>query len=310
MDDVYRLMAILSGWCLVIVGLAIVNYFIPVVFHHQWAEGHGIRFGVKRAFIPQMGFCSIIYLWFLSNLTIIRRRKIRNGLGSISLLAAHFFRLSRMRVVGITATTLLLLCSQKKVKLLCLFVLLVLLAWVVAQFCLKENIMAKVFVTSVTDIADKSGTWKAREPQLQNALKEFKRHPIIGSGTALIRRSNDIANLRKNNELQMIAASADLGYPFWLRNYGIVGVIWLAFLLGTILIKGLSLVRRTEIEKVESAKVFVLCGIVNLILTGYTLNHFTRASGILLISLLGAIIYRTAEYYNRPQKSNEKMYVI
>lgn len=298
-DEVRTFLDILSLFGLIIILLSVYNYFIPGVFFTKWTHGWGMRFGIKRAFIPSMGFIGFVTLWEVAKWVSKDRFLTINTFSSVGMICSHIFRMSRMRLIGLTiAISAGLLLKKTKLRILLILCVLAILVFILfAQSLPQKNIVSKLYSSAVSDVVNKKGTWKARQPQLWAAFSEFLRHPVIGSGAFLLRFSPNadgrrISNIRK---YAILSANSDLGYPFWLRDFGIIGLLGLSTFYFLILKNSFRIYSYFPSYSNKQILVFfVITEVINIIISGITLNYFTRAEGIILLCFISSIIYNYA----------------
>ena len=65
-EKIRKFMGVLTVAALVLIIASIINYFGLTLFYHHRAEGHGVRAGVIRAFIPAMGILVMTSVWQFS----------------------------------------------------------------------------------------------------------------------------------------------------------------------------------------------------------------------------------------------------
>ena len=274
-DKIRYFIKILSFIGFLIVVLAIINYFIPRIFYHQWTYGHGIRGDIKRAFIPGMDIICLLFFWYLSRYILVH--------GNINLLWIVFyyfaiiFRQTRSRIVVVTFILLSFLLWHRKFKylitLLCVFVLIISTVTIITG----KNIFFYDLKSAVQDIFYQQGTWASRMEQMKISWELFKKHPWTGAATFL--RTAEPGTYKK---YAMITASTDIGYMAWLKYYGILGTIWLFLLILIFYVKNFKLLKMLSVKNLDIVY-FNLLYFTFVILSFVTLNHFMKAYEILLV---------------------------
>ena len=232
-EECAKTLNILSLMAILLFIAGIINYFHPGLFYHMWVEGHGTRSGIKRAFIPGMDIISLALLWEFSKWTVRNDKNRRaNAFLSTTLLAAHFFRQTRSRILAIVFIMALMFGWKRGWKLgrniiLVMFVALA-VTYGITQINTGDSLLLSPVSTTVRDVSEGEGTWSDRLEQLDTDLEEFLKHPVIGSGLGAVRiKSDEATNVRKLATLKTKARQADLGYSHWLKTFGMVGIIWL-----------------------------------------------------------------------------------
>jgi len=272
--------------------LGIINYFGPVIFFSDWAEGHGLRSGIKRAFIPAMPILSTALIWQFSKFVAKKDGVVQSGFFSLFLFAAHVFRQSRGRLLCLFSLIAILMIYKRKFKLLAGLLLVIILAISIASLVMKENIFTTPFTTATDELKSGKGTWGARKEQITADIKEFQAHPWFGSGLIAYRLSTKIGmSERKHTEFEFKTANQDLGYYHWIKFYGVAGIVWLTFFF-ILLVKHS---RKAEIYACPANKalaLFAMSYVGFVIVSFITLSHLTDPDGILLVSFTTAIIVR------------------
>jgi hypothetical protein len=281
--------------------LAILNYLGIKLFSHKWAGGHGIRSGIKRAYIPGMSIISFSAIWVFTKWLLDKGKKMKTLGFTLMLLAAIFFRQTRMRIISVTAIISTLLIIKRRWKYLLFFLLVSLVAVGVTGITMKENIMISPFTLAYKNITQKSGTWDARLRQLKIDIKEFKRHPWIGSGVAAIRSATSLGGTRLQKRMSLLSYKSDLGYAHWLKLYGIVGMIWLVLYFYFQVIMALRAQKALKGAD-NTLAVFTLSYLGYLAIALITLNHLMMPEHMIMFILNTAIIVRI--YWNSQNRVN------
>ncbi len=307
LDDtkiIRKLLDILVIISIILVLLAILDYLGIKLFFHKWAGGHGIRSGIKRAYIPGMSIISFSAIWVFTKWLLDKENKIKTFGFTLMLLAAIFFRQTRMRIISVTAIISTLLIIKRRWKYLLFFLLVSLVSVGVTGITMKENIMISPFTLAYKNITQKSGTWDARLRQLKIDIKEFKRHPWIGSGVAAIRSATALGGTRLQKRMSPLSYKSDLGYAHWLKLYGIVGMIWLVLYFYFQVIMALR-AQKALTGADNTLAVFTLSYLGYLAIALITLNHLMMPEHMIMFILNTAIIVRLHwNFQNRVDISN------
>lgn len=279
--------------------LGLVNYFGTTILSHEWAEGHGVRAGIVRAYIPAMPILSIAFGWVLAVWFTRPAKNLLSGFLVLVLFAAHVFRQSRMRLFGtLVYVTWDALIAKRFVSLVTMGVLVVVLASVVSSLYSDENVLLAQFTSLAEDYKEGRGSWSGRLEQVEIAVDEFMEHPLLGSGASTLRMegaSSPAANIR---EWKNLALKSDLGYLSWIKAYGLIGVIWFVWFFGYLFFTARRYYRQLERDDglLYSVSMFCYSSVVFLLTTFVTLNHLMFPSGILLVCLVAAITVRLKEF--------------
>lgn len=261
--------------------LAVVNYFGFTLFYHKWAEGHGERSGIARAYVPAMTLIGLCFIWQLTKLNL-NQNKMRSWLLTIVFYAIHVFRQTRGSLLGITAAAILQLISLKKFKQITILTFTFIFFFLALGMVTTDNILLSLFKSTYEEINQESGTWKPRLKQMEFGISEFKKHPWLGNGGEALRGGRHSVI-----KTTAIVYKADLGYISWLKAYGIIGVTWLIFLFSYI---WKSANKLSKSESTTLIGLFTL-GFVNYIILSFvTLNHLMYPEGIVAFSLVLSIL--------------------
>ncbi|OEU69192.1 MAG: hypothetical protein BA863_00130 [Desulfovibrio sp. S3730MH75] len=288
---IVQLLDILVVVSFVLVILAVINHFGPTIFHHKWAEGHGIRSGITRAFIPGMSVISFSLLWAFAKWINSENTKKLSRESTIFLFAAHFFRQTRMRLIGvIMIMTSLLVIKRKWVPLLFLLILSG-ISFGIIEATMEDNVMVNLFSSVYEDVVEQTGTWKPRLEQLELDLWEFKRHPWLGSGASAIRSVTEQGGTRLQVKMAALSYKFDLGYTHWLKSYGMAGIVWLLLFFWFQFSMGLRAQKRCRGDD-KTLAMFALSYLGFVIVSFVTLNHLMHPDGIIMVCLSAAVIVR------------------
>ena len=299
-----RFLDILVVLSFVLIGLAVLNYFGPTIFSHKWALGHGQRAGIVRAFIPGMWIINLSMFWTLAKwMESDDKGEKRKALAAtLMLLAAIFFRQTRMRVLSASTVTAGILVVRRKWRAIALLVVIASASFAVLEIKTKENVIANAFTSAVTDVTRKTGTWPARARQLKDDFREFKKYPIMGSGTMAVRVPSALGGTRFQRSMFRVSDKADFGYSSWLKSYGLVGLVWLALFAFVQLRMVLHVLRRSSGPD-KMIAVFALSHLGHEAISFLTLNHLMLPEGIMMDMLTAAVI---ARLYYKHSGASEK----
>jgi hypothetical protein len=293
--DVARLLNLLSIISFIVIGLAIVNYFVPGIFYHDWAYGHYSRAGIKRAFIPGMDLVSLSVLWqfckWLVGDSFDRFRSRLSCCSFLFLLGAHFFRQTRSRIIAISLVILSYLASSKRFGLLVGLSVVVSLGITANEMSGGESVVLDSFRSSYENIAEGKGTWESRLEMMRGDMEAFLQHPVAGTGASAIRLRPGLAKSRRGRIMVNLSKMDDLGYTRWIKSFGIVGIIWFGFFFYASIVRGLKVLSRAD-DDCKVFAVFCLCYIGYVLISFVTLNHLTFPNRILPLCLVTAILVR------------------
>ncbi|KAA1189953.1 hypothetical protein F0M18_12830 [Pseudohalioglobus sediminis] len=305
LDDsrkLHQFLDLLTWVAFILIGLSVINYINPVVFHHDWAEGQGIRSGIVRAYIPGMDLLTLSTLWQFSKWSEEPREKGISSLKTVVLYAAHIFRQSRGRLLSLTIVIMGLLLFRRQYKILFITGFFSIAGYLLVENAMEENLLESVFVSSVESISESSGTWGSRLDFMSTDIEHFKKNVWFGDGVGALRLDEEAKyKTLQEIELQDVAAKADLGYTRWLKSFGILGALWLVALY-YFFINGIMRTSRSANPRHRVLVLFVLGYFSFIVISAITLNQFMLQPRIFLISLCAAILIRVA-YEQRREKS-------
>lgn len=289
-----RALNVMSYISIIIVGLSIVNYFGPVIFYHEWAEGHYQRVGIKRAFIPNMALISFCSVWSFCDLFSRGRLNLSAGWKSGVLFAAHIFRQTRMRLMSILLILGLLVATKGNLKNRIVAVLFVVISTIAIFTTFKSNLLFELFESSYYDITQKQGTWGGRIWYIDWNLKELMKSPIVGTGSSAVRASEKAYEhlpTDRKKYFMLLGKQTDLGYIIFIRNFGLVGLIWIICFFFTALKRSWNLMGICKNKNADLAS-FCFFYFVFVFVSSVTLNNFTLPDRIFFNSFVMALIIR------------------
>ena len=288
--NVLNLMTYLS---IILVALSVINYFGPVIFYHKWAEGHFERLGIKRAFIPNMSMVSFCTVWsFCEMFSGSGKIGFSSGWKSIYLLAAHIFRQSRMRLLSVLFVFLLLSVHRAKSKKMLQTAVVIIASASIIFFVLGQNLLKNQITMTYEEIKEKKGTWGGRVLFMKTVFNELMKSPILGTGASAIRANPEAYKNLSKNKLQLfhvLGKQTDLGYLNWLKNFGLVGLIWLIMFFVTLLRYGLRVIKYFKDEN-ESLALFGLFYSIFIFVSFLTINHLGMSDGIFHLCFTAAVL--------------------
>lgn len=288
-----RMLNLLTIVAVVVFALGLINYFGPTLFYQKWAHGHGIRAGIVRGYMPAMNVVSLAALWMSSRwmVALDRTARHRAGFWTIVLIGAHFFQQTRSRIIAITAVLLAALFFRKRYALLVGAMAGFLAAAGVAQLFMKDNLVIDSFASAAQNLQEGSGTWGARETQIETDIKVFLAHPWLGSGATALRVASNTDDSNSVAVLNAIVTNADLGYTHWLKAYGVAGILWLVAFFVLLWRKARALVRMLPAEY-QPLALFCAAYVGYVTISFVTINHLMRPAGIWPLCLVVAAMVR------------------
>lgn len=301
LESVEKFLEVITWMAFILILLSIINYINPVIFHHKWAEGHGIRAGVKRAFIPGMDLLTISTIWQFCKWIETPGHQRLSGIKAALLFAAHVFRQSRGRLISVTMILMGLLLYKRQYKLLFAALIISTLGYTVVERTMKENIVGNVLTSSIENVSDSSGSWGYRVRSMSMDIDHFLNNLWIGSGIAALRpEEGKRFQSREEERLEELSAKADLGYSRWIKSFGMAGIFWLMALYYFLASRSIRAERSVHghFKPVAMLAASYFCYVA---VSAITLNHFMLPPRIFMISLCAAILIRLEkEYFYKP----------
>ena len=287
-EQIVKFMNALSILALVVFALALVNYFGPRIMFSEFEGTVSTRGGIERAPIPAMSLITLAYLWNMTAWAYPGDRLVQkwSSFLAVVFLGAPFLRQGRFRIFTISLSTLWVLVKGKRFNVIAGIGALFLAASVIASFTMETNIFVDVFVSGVEDATKVSGTAEDRVHMIELDLAVFREYPLMGSGLAAVR-------VNEENEARFIdlTRKMDLGYPHWLKFYGIAGMLWIAVFYLSLYIYYRKLVELAP-PNFEVLPMFSSSYLIFLVVAFVSLNYFMFPDGVLTICLLCAILVR------------------
>ncbi len=274
-EKVEKFMKILSVIAIIIIFISIINYFKPGIFYYKWTYGHGVRAGIKRAFIPGMDIICLLFFWYLSRYIFFL--KFRYLLWSIFYYFTIIFRQTRSRILVVTLVLMSFLIHQKKFKQILVISLFFAIIIGIFSVLVGSDIFWQNVQSAIEDIIHGQGTWAPRIEQMRVSWELFKKHPWTGAAAFL-----RIVEGVPREKVGMIIAKTDIGYLAWLKCYGIPGMIWLLSLIGVFYWQNFKLLKSLP-SKYLGYVYFNILYFSFVVISFLTLNHFMKPYGIIWV---------------------------
>lgn len=296
---VERMLNVIGVLAIVLVIIGIVNYAGMTLYYHKWAEGHGIRSGITRAYISGMDIVTLGLFWLMSSWVMDSRIQLKRETSILILVVGHVLEQARGRIIGFFAAIIYVLFVERRYKTLAAGAAVFFLAVAVAQVAMEENIFLTPFVSAFTDVSEGTGSWRGRMQQLETGVEVFMEHPYFGSGTAALRVAED-AGLTgpMMDELSAIARKEDLGYAHWVKAYGIPGILWILTFWALLYINFRKVRNQYTAEYRRIA--LTATGYLSFVVVSFiTLPHLMRPDLIILLCLALAILVKVRQFGRR-----------
>lgn len=291
-ENVNQFMRIMTILSLVLIGMAVINYLGFNLFHHKWAEGHGERAGITRAFIPGMEILVTVGVWHIVRYLEENQHSNHSSLALFLIVyAAVLFRQTRMYILSLSIIVVILLVNKRRFKTLAGLSVCSLI--VGALFTVLntsgENIVLSSFQSAYEDVKNEEGTWRSRMDLIRYNLEIIKEHPYLGNGGLQIRAAKESGSL----ELQDAAYGGDLGYIHVIKFLGIPGLIWMVSLIIVYYSNLVVILKNPNVDIVMakfSGYLFTL-----ILIAAITMNFFQDPTRLLFLCLAMAILVNAVE---------------
>lgn len=288
-EDVESLFSALSFLSIILLLISLINYFGPTIFYHKWAEGHNERSGIVRAYIPGISIMGAVGLWCFTKYMHEQRPAISNLLIFLLIYSAIIFRQTRGMILAFTLVVGLALLVHRKITILLFLSFSSLIAILILNHFMEENILINVFASAFEDVAERSGTWSARIDQVKGNWVIIKQHLFFGNGGLVLR---DVGGGLNINFHRFAAYGADLGYMSFFKYFGIVGLIWLLFFIFRFYIYIFNFFKFSEHDRVSFY--FAVYMFTYIVIAEVTLDSFYRVEGIVILCLILSILLSSA----------------
>ena len=284
---------VLSVICVFIFAAALLDYNGIKMFYGQFSDNTSFRGGVERGEVTGMDVFSMVFLWQMSVWAYATNPRQVWWARWLTLLffVVHIFRQGRFRLFSILVGGIGLLVVQRKVKTLIAILALSSIAVWTFSYYTGANLLREMFVSGTEDAINQTGTADDRVEQLEIGMKIFNEHPILGSGTSVLRVDrNDPAE----NYFKDIARVQDLGYAHWLKHFGMLGICWLIVFFASIFVN-MRRAKRVLPGQYHYIYTFIASYLTYLAVSFITLNHFMFPTGIIQVSLFCALVVQATK---------------
>ncbi len=266
--------------------LALVNSSGITLFYHKWAEGHGLRSGITRWFIPGMSIIPLVCIWNFNN--FLENEKTLSGSVFYFLISgvALLFRQTRGILISVTLVLVIMLVMKRRIKMLISSLVFVLLIAVIISISVPGGFVSLLFESAYDDISSKQGTWNARVSQIENDINVFMDNPAFGGAGLAIRSAVGDQN---KSEVFGLTYGSDLGYTSWLKYYGIVGIFLFVSLLFVFkrYMRYQRYVGSTYKKYIRFAKYHFIAILLMLV----TINYLNNNDRVLMLCLTFAVLH-------------------
>lgn len=292
---IYRVMEVLNWIMIVILVLSVANYFHPFLYH-EWAEGHYERAGVKRGFIPAMSVLSMLGIWSFANMFATAQMELKWRSYSFLYITAHIFRQTRMRIVGILFTLFCLAIYKRNFNSFFLALVIVIIGAVSINTFLNTNVLYGNIAVTLEEVSTESGSLGGRFIFAESIWEEMKKSPLaplVGTGGSAIRpyqKAYKAISDKQFYQYYILGKQSDFGYLNWIKNFGIIGVVWLV----SFFYSGWKYFRNATSRKRENEDLALFSGFYLIFVAGtsLTLEHFVVTDKIIPVMLSTAILVR------------------
>lgn len=290
LNDLQKVQTFMKAFVMLAIALivlSLINYSGLTLFYQQRAEGHGVRSGIVRAYLPAMSVLAMAALWQFWVYLKDKRLFTVHLVAFLICYGGVVFRQTRGRIIAVSFTLVMMLLAKRRYGLLAVGVMLLLLGLAGQAFLGSESILVNTFESAYSDVAQGEGTWKARMLQMQASWTVFIDNFLTGSGGLVIRPTE--AGWAGWGDLYNVAFDADLGYWTWFKFFGYPGIV---FLLALVLGFYWYTFRHGKLGEIgQFAAYHFTCILISLV----TINYLTQPEGIVLLCLTWAVLVRAAQ---------------
>lgn len=271
--------------------LSLVNYFAFTIFSHRFAEGHGMRGGILRAYVPGLEIIVLSAIWNFLNYVKSRRTFHYSIFVFLIMFGGILFSQYRGFIITVIATCTLILVIERKFGLLLMAAAALFAVAIAISIGTGENLLLNAFILTYEEVTNVSGNWEARMSQIRQSWTIMQETFWTGSGGVAVRETGwtNFVNLRN------IARGHDLGYWVWLKYFGIGGVTLMIFFTSGLF----AHIRSTRMIANENDRRIAEFGgyyLISILISMVTIPYFTQGRGIIVLSLGMALLYAPTRY--------------
>jgi len=286
-------MKALSMLAFILILLSFVHYGLCItVFQGRFAtEGSGLseRGGMVRVMLPGMNIVIIGLLWqFWSYLRENRLLSVNLAMFLVTT-GGLMARLTRGRIIAVSAVLLLMMVSRKRYGMLAAVAAIVLMVVVAnLMFGSAENPIVYAFTSAISDVTETEGTWSGRVQQVIAAWDAFVSSFATGTGGMVI--GSDLK--AESSLLEAIAFEADLGYWVFIKFFGYWGILFLGGMIGGFY---WYVLRCGKLGSADDMAQFAIYHFICILISMITITYLTKAGGIVMVCLTWALIVQSAQ---------------
>jgi hypothetical protein len=289
--EIERFIDLLTAVAIILIIISLINYFGPAIYQHRLSEGHGVRSGITRAFIPGDHILVFTAIWHFFKHVNTEKIVSFSLFLFIILLGGLVFRQTRANLIAIFMVLFIMLIERRKFKLFIGLGISVLLLIGFTSIILHENILFDLLGSAYTELAGTEGKWGARVEQFEGSWYVFAENFLTGSGGLAIRHGW--------LEFRDESWAADLGYWVWLKFYGVPGIILLVLLIVVFTRKSLDAMRKLPPGKEYDLVYFSFYYFIAILISLVTLTYLTNESRIVMLCLNWAILANLSQDITR-----------
>ncbi|QBQ54392.1 hypothetical protein [Nitrosococcus wardiae] len=305
LDDIKKIkkfLDILSITAVTLIFLSLVNYFGPIIFYHQWADGHGIRSGIVRAYIPAMGILVFGAIWQFIKYLNEKKLFTRSLLMFLIIFGGILFRQTRSYILGVTIIIIIMLAARRHFKILFGFGFFLLAFSLSLELTTGQSLLLNAFRTAFVDFAEGEGTWGARLQQIRTTSDIVLENFWTGSGGLVVRGSGD--GWASLGSLLDVALNTDLGYWTWIKFFGFPGIVLMIILIMGFYLYAISIKNKGGDTKIVQ---FTWYYFTYVLLIMVTAGALTSISGIILLCVAWASLVNATQAGVQFQSTNHNL---
>jgi hypothetical protein len=163
--------------------------------------------------------------------------------------------------------------------------------YVIFIYTIGQDIATSLYFQTQEQLENPEDLQLGRMAKLKVDWEEFLEFPFLGNCATVVSLSKESQIFHRQWDFRNRVDLTDLGYPHWLKSFGLTGVLWLLTVYVLIFIRlWKSLITKDKV--CHCLALFCSSYFAFVVMTMLTLNHFMKEEMIILFSLSFAITYR------------------
>ena len=306
-EDIERFMSALSILVVFILVLSLFNYFGPTILHHKWAEGHGVRAGIVRAYIPALELFVLVAIWQFNRFIHSPRT---DWIALFFILATIFgilFRQTKMHILVTLLVIILMLVQKRRFGVLAVGAFALVAISGAMTTPTGDNLLFSTFQQAYDSVVypekvsrandGEKSTWASRMEQIERAEHLVSEHFLTGSGGMVLRETEEGAWSREKQDARR---GMDLGYFVWVKFYGLPGVLLMTLLTLYLGVSCFRLISRSDTPN-RYIVFFVAYEYLVIMISMVTIGYFTLIHAINTLCICLAVLGFKVKQKYKPQ---------